>query len=136
MKVKIIFTDETVLIFNSNETKKMFKDSCPEGCKLLVLSDYKTVKKLEFPTLKLTRKEIVELSERIHDLGNYFEDENEWRTLVDENLEQFNLKLGERNGSFIRILDENDDEIENFILSYSEHQMNNGVEIVSYNTQF
>lgn len=136
MKVKIIFTDETVLIFNSNETKKIVKEYYPEGYKFPVLGEHRTVKKVEFPTLKLTRKEIVELSERIHDLENYFEDENEWRTLVDENLEQFNLKLGERNGNYIRILDENDDEIENFILSYSEYQMNNGVEIVSYNCSF
>lgn len=137
MKTKLIFTDGTVLIFDEQGTKKSLLNRYKIGQGELVLNDRKIIDNIEFPTLRLTRREIIDLSTKIHDLGNYFSDFEDWKNQVENELETYELSIGNEieNGLF-SIVDSEGDEIENFILKVATHDMKNGIEVVSYNTCF
>lgn len=137
MKIKIIFTDGTVLIFNTKGTKKELTERFEIGGEETVMGESKIIGDVEFPSLKLTRKEIVDLSSKIHDLGNHFETFEQWENKVEDILEMYGLFLGEEiEKDLISIVDSEGDEIENFILKVSTYDMKEGVEVVSYNTCF
>lgn len=150
-KLKLFLNDGSVIITEKSGNKKELERSIL-GRKINLLDEVLTVTKVEFPSLKLTKNEVREISEKIQEIGDYFESEYEMKEMVDDILSEYNLTLEdkeicpdfiEENRSYretLKVLTEEGEEIENFALFCNlilmENREKKPYEIIKYNPYF